>query len=266
MSKSDFMLCQAIGSLEYIDLDSYVAEEKVDGERIQAVKIGNDLTLWNRRGREKSGIYPEVSKVLSKLDIDFIVDGEIATIGGVFNDLQHRSNLKNPTEQHLKNYPVEFNVFDILFFNNKKLINLPLIERKKYLENFENLENVKVLEFYGGDKIKELWDWVEENKKEGIILKPKNSIYKMNNRGDWKKLKNFKEEIIEFSFYEINNSGVKLSTENAFYEVQVQDDGSDRVEKIKKKMDNGEKVKVCVQFLEKTKLGKLRFPSCKEVL
>ena len=79
-----------------------------------------------------------------------------------------------------------------------------------------------------------------------------------------KKLKNWKEIEISFGRYEENPAGVKLINQEV--EVQVQRDSSDRIERIKEKIDRGEKVKILVQYLEKTKAGKLRFPSCRSIL
>lgn len=263
----DFMLCESIENLEQVDLNKVIGELKKDGERLLLIKESDRLELWNRRGKEKSFCYPELLEV-SKVSHNFILDGEVCSINEKFNDLQKRALLTDryKIEIRKKEIPVIFYVFDILSFDNKDLTNLPLIERKKYLEHFRNLNNLVVLNWFEGEEIKELWNYVKENEKEGIILKFKNSAYIFSRSNSWLKLKNFKETIIEFSMYEMNNSGIKLTSENALYEIQVQNDNSDRVGKIKEKIDKGEKVKCEVQYLEKTKNNKLRFPSCKEVL
>lgn len=266
MSGEDiFMLCQNFeGDLD--DLDSnWKASLKFDGERIMA-KIGGDrIYLFNRRGYEKSKTYPEVVESLEKLEGNYLLDGEIIADSGKFNDLQKRSNLrdKEKVEDRKKEIKVRFKVFDIIEFKGKRLEKKPLKERVEYLKKINFGERVDIVE---NRDVKECWEETKENEEEGVIIKDMNSRYKMGKRSDsWLKLKNFKEEMFEFeNEYELNNSGIKLINDKI--EVQVQDNSSDRVENIKEKLDKGEKVRVVVQYLTKTKNGKLRFPSCKKVL
>jgi len=262
------MLCQAISEEEFenMDLSNWYANTKEDGERCIIIKNNDRIEIINRRGREKSIQYPEIVEEVAKVSGNFCIDGEMCSKEGGFNNLQKRALLtdRNKIEKRIKEIPVIFFVFDIISFNNKNLTQLPLIERKDYLEKFRGLENVEVLNWFENEDIKELWNWVKKNDKEGIILKLKNSMYKSKRDKSWLKLKNFKERIIEFVYYDLNPAGIKLTSENYLYEVQVA--GIERAKKIKERLDKGEKVLVNVQYLEETKVGKLRFPSTKEVL
>lgn len=262
------MLCDSINEEEFnsMDLNDFYGNNKEDGERIIAIKKGDRVELWNRRNVEKGFVYEEIINSLKKLDFDFVIDGEVTTHDGIFNSLQRRAGVRNPIEikRRMVEIPVKYMIFDIIRLEDKDLTKLPLSDRIKFLDKFKGIENVEILPYLEGEDIRKLWDLVKTQDKEGIILKAKNSVYEFRRAKTWIKLKNFKEIEIEFGEYEVNNAGVKLST--GFYEVQVQDDSSDRVEKIKKKIDKGEKVKVVIQYLERTKDNKLRFPSCKEVI
>ena len=257
------MLCKAITEENFNDmnLSNHYSNLKFDGERILIIKKADRIKILNRNGIEKSEIYIEIKEAIDKLDFDFVIDGEMVTKDNLFNSLQHRSNCK-PTKERLRNYPIKFMVFDVLEIRGQNLINLTLTDRKNYLRDFEGLDNIEVVRFYENEDIRKLWEKVKVDEKEGIILKLKNSKYQFKRSNDWIKCKNFKEKVIEFNLYEMNNAGIKLS--NGFNEVQVQ--GLERAEKIKERIDDGEKVKINVQYLEITKKGKLRFPSCKEVI
>jgi len=272
MSEKICMLCDKITEQEFkeMDLSGYYANLKMDGERNLICIDNGNVNIINRRGREKSEIYKEISESAKKLDITAIFDAEIIAIDGEFNSLQHRSNTTNPIgiREGMKKYPVKAVIFDILSLDNKKVINLPLIERKKILEKLKekiNCKELEIIDFYEGEEIMELWEKVKREDSEGIILKLKNSRYEFRRSNAWLKLKNFKEKICEFDKYEVNNAGLKLISQEV--EVQVQDDRSGRIEKIKEKIDNGDKVKIEVQYLTiNPKTKKMRFPSTRKVL
>lgn len=262
----EFMLCDTIKSIEEVNINNYFGNEKIDGERIVALKEGNEVYLFNRRKNEKSKFFPEITEELKKFDFDFTIDGEVASKSGLFNDFQQRGNLRNifEIEKRRKTFPLVFNVFDVLKINGQDLTKLPLIDRKEYLKQFKNKsDKIIPLDFVEGIDIITLWEFVKKENKEGIILKEKNSKYQFKRSREWLKLKFWKEISIEFSKYEINNAGVKLT--EGIYEVQVQNDGSNRVKNIMEKIDKGEKAKVVVQYLDIGNTGKLRMPTCKEV-
>ena len=270
---SNVMLCDNITENEFkkMDLSNFYGQVKKDGEHLIIIKKGKEVYMYNRRGKEKSNVYieikEEVSKVLRFLDIDFMIVGEMCSFDDNFNNFQHRSNLQNPIEieKRRKEIPCVAWLFDILEFQGKNLTHLPLIQRKIMLEYFRGLEHIQVLNYFETpQEIGGLWKWVKENNKEGIILKLKTSPYTFSRSKSWIKLKNWKEIEISFGRYEENPAGVKLINQEV--EVQVQRDSSDRIERIKEKIDRGEKVKILVQYLEKTKAGKLRFPSCRSIL
>jgi ATP-dependent DNA ligase len=261
------MLCGSIKSLNEVVLDRYIAEEKFDGERIMVLKKGKEVTLLNRRGRFKEDVYIELKEELQTLDFDFIIDGEVCSTNGLFNDLQKRALLQDAQKiaERRDSIPIIFHIFDIVELNGNNLTLEPLMKRKNILEDkFLNLKTAEVCSYFqGAEEINDLWKYVVENKKEGIILKIKDSIYQFKRSNSWLKMKNFKEIEIEFNKYELNNAGVKIT--NGFHEVQVQ--GIPRANWIIEKMNKGEGVKVIVQYLEKLEpSGKLRFPSCKEVV
>ena len=262
------MLCETIKDLNEIKLENYIAEQKFDGERIVIGKKGSNIEVINRRGNIKNDTYIEIVEELSKLDFDFMIDGEVCSTDGLFNSLQKRALLKDEGKIAIrtKEIPVLIHIFDILSIGAEDLRFKPLMERKKVLDdNFGklNLRTAKVCGYVEGeDNIKALWETIKAEKKEGIVLKLKNSVYVGKRSRSWCKFKNFKEETITFNVYEQNNAGVKLS--DGFNECQVA--GHERAKWIVQKLKDEKKIEVVVQYLEKTADGKMRFPSCKEVI
>lgn len=260
------MLCGSIENISEVAIDRYIAEEKFDGERIIAVKQGDKINLINRRGVSKENIYIEITEELKNYSDDFIIDGEIIATTGIFNDLQRRALLRDEAEiqKRVFEIPCKFMVFDIMSLNNENLMLKALVERKKILQATIGIkEKITAVDYFMGERaIKDLWDNIRAKNKEGIILKIKNSIYVNKRTNAWVKLKNFKEIEISFNNYENNNAGVKVT--DGFNEVQIQ--GLPRAEWVIEQIKNNGSVKVIVQYLDKEKTGKLRFPSCKEVV
>jgi len=261
------MLCGSIKSLNEVVIDRYIAEEKFDGERIMVIKKGKEVSVINRRGVFKEEVYIELKEEMEKLEFDFVVDGEVCSMNGLFNDLQKRALLRDTSkiEERRNTIPIMYHIFDIMELNGTNVMLKPLIERKKLLtDNFKEMVTARVTQFVEGeDSIKALWEKIKLENREGIILKIKDSIYVNKRSNAWLKYKFFKEIELAFNKYELNNAGVKIT--DGFHEVQVQ--GIPRANWIIEKMNRGEGVKVIVQYLEKLEpSGKLRFPSCKEVI
>lgn len=257
------MLCESITKEEIKNLKgNYKANFKYDGERIIAVKNGTDIFLFNRRGREKSFIYPEIVKELSLSPNSFIIDGEIITYDGVFNSLQKRVNLSDRrkiTEQ-VKNNPVKFMVFDVLNVDGLDVRDKPLQERIRewYKISFalEKPFDIKVW-FVEFNEIDYLLKIAEEKELEGIVIKNMDSAYQSRRSYDWLKCKNFKETELTLISYTENNAGIRCEDKEGIA-VQV---AGEQHRAVKKRIDEVGFCKVTIQYLEKTKENKFRFPS-----
>lgn len=89
-----------------------------------------------------------------------------------------------------KNYPASFVAYDLLYINNKDLLDLPLIERKKLLDTVIN-ENIKLaVSRYVPEYGIELFNLAKQQNLEGVIAKVKNSKYYLDKRTkEWIKFK-----------------------------------------------------------------------------
>jgi ATP-dependent DNA ligase len=104
---------------------------------------------------------------------------------------------------------------------------------------------------------------MKRKEKEGIILKNLDSTYRFGKRShDWLKCKVWKDDKMTFTRYEENPAGVTVENDNGV-RVQVAGKQADRV---KLNIKNHGKVTLEVQYLEVTKNGCYRQPTCKRVV
>lgn len=167
---------------------------KLDGTRAIAYK-NKDVKIINRRNFDITHRYPEIASSLKKLKGSMVLDGEIVVLNekGIpdFYLLSEREHTDNKLRIELlsKTYPAKYVVFDILTINGKKLLNVPLVERKKILEKVVKEGNNLEVCMYTENGV-ELFEVVKKMKMEGVMGKVKNSFYFPGERRDcWLKIK-----------------------------------------------------------------------------
>ena len=193
------MLAERLGSPQEI-LEKLggkcIAEFKYDGERIQAHKQGNNVTLFSRRLENISDQYPDAVELLRKhlKPKEAIVEAECVAIDldtgemKPFQELMHRRR-KYGIKQAIEEYPVSLFVFDTLYADGKDLTLQPYPVRHKYLEKtVERSDRVRTAEYIVTDNIEELERFFEkavENGCEGLMCKSiaKDSVYQAGARG-----------------------------------------------------------------------------------
>jgi len=178
--------------------ENYIYEIKFDGLRALIYINDGEIIIKSRRNIILNNIYPELLEIKNICKDRCIFDGEIVLLQDgkpSFSKLQERARLKNKNriDYMIKNYPVTFVCFDILY-KNKDLTNTPLIDRKKILAKIKDTDYFIKTKYY--EEIgKDLFEFVKKENLEGIIAKKKNSLYIYNKRvKDWIKIKNFKIE------------------------------------------------------------------------
>lgn len=180
------------------DGKDWLFEIKWDGYRALAHK--NKTVRLISRGKKSFNVhFASIVKALEKLPGKFILDGEIVIL-----DEKGRSNfqlLQNYQRRHEVPY---YYVFDILSYQGKELIALPLIERKQIL---------KKLLAKAPDQIR-FSDHVEAKGKaffrkilklglEGMIAKKSDSTYQFHRSRDWLKVKtSLRQEVVIGGFTE----------------------------------------------------------------
>lgn len=173
-----------------------IAEYKYDGERIQAHKKGDEITLYSRRLEDISDQYPDAIELLKQhvLAKEAILEAECVAIDPdtgemrPFQELMHRRR-KYGIEKAMEEYPVSLFMFDALYVDGKDLTLEPYPVRRKTLESVvKEGERVKIAKHIITDNVKELESFfleaIEEGC-EGLMCKSiaEDSVYQAGARG-----------------------------------------------------------------------------------
>ena len=183
------------------DSEEYIYELKLDGERCIAYLDNNKTIRKNKRNILMLPKVPELAEIHKNVNVRCILDGELAVIKDGkpdFFEIQKRSMMSNPVKIDMaaKKYPACFTAFDILYFEDRQVTNLPLIERKELLQKAVKSEDSRFavsrfiekngIAFYNLAKQKEL---------EGIVAKHRDSKYYFDKRTkDWIKIKYLQDD------------------------------------------------------------------------
>ncbi|HYM74724.1 MAG TPA: ATP-dependent DNA ligase [Candidatus Dormibacteraeota bacterium] len=145
-------------------------EDKYDGIRAQAHVANGEIRLFSRTRDDITESFPELPPVLAGLPNDAILDGEIVAweySSGVqnaivdqaaptegeettaspgrarpFSILQQRLGRKIVSDKILRETPVAFLAFDLLYLDGKLLIDRPLQERARHLDDLLAAERI----------------------------------------------------------------------------------------------------------------------------
>ena len=114
-------------------------EDKYDGIRAQAHVSGGEVKFFSRTRDEITESFPELPDALAALPQDAILDGEIvawepAGRARPFSVLQQRLGRKKVSERMLREIPVAYLAFDVLYAGGELLIDRPLRERARVLD------------------------------------------------------------------------------------------------------------------------------------
>ena len=181
--------------------DEFAAEYKLDGERAQIHKKGNEIIIFSRSLEKITQYYPDIVEKIPNLLIcdECILEAELVAINEdtgnflPFQELMHRRR-KYKLEKAVSDYPITVNFFDILFLNGKKIIDLPYLERRNnLLKIVKDDKFVKVIPMSiiknEGDVLEILENSINSGC-EGLMLKMLQSPYRAGMRGsNWLKLK-----------------------------------------------------------------------------
>ena len=174
-----------------------ISEYKYDGIRAQMHKIGNKVKIFSRRLEDITTPFPEIVDAALQHKNDFILDGEIVPFRDSkplpFNDLQRRLRRKNVDQDLIKEIPVVYAAYDILYLDGSSRIKEPLMNRKEMLNKVGFNRPLINSPFAVLDSEESIASMFEESRSlghEGLVLKDPASIYQPGKRGKhWVKLK-----------------------------------------------------------------------------
>lgn len=183
-----------------------VVQPKLDGFRLQ---VHVDLTrkeplirFFSRNLIDMSSMFPEFVESCKKLPIkNIILDAEAIVYDpntGTFLSFQEtvKRKRKHGIEELASELPLQLNIFDIMYLNDKSLLDTPQDERRKILKQALDAsvdQTITIIQEIRVSTPKELEDYfIGEIAAglEGVVVKKPNSLYQAGKRNsNWIKLK-----------------------------------------------------------------------------
>ena len=181
--------------------EQFVAEYKLDGERVQIHMQSDKIVLFSRRLENITQYYPDIVERIGKtLNVnEGVFEAEIVPINEntgeflPFQELMHRRR-KHKLDEAVLQYPITVNFFDVLYYDKKDCLNLEYAERRKILEQIVHEDNFsKLIPMLFVKNENEIEDFLENSINagcEGLMLKAPSAPYRAGMRGsNWLKLK-----------------------------------------------------------------------------
>ncbi|GAB2984170.1 DNA ligase D [Mucilaginibacter puniceus] len=171
---------------EPFDDPNWLYEVKWDGYRAVGIINKGDVQLISRNNLPFDKFYP-INKVLKSWGINAVVDGEILVLNDKgISDFGALQNWRSEADGNLVYY-----VFDILWYEGKNLMNLPLKDRLTILKEVlpTNDDSIRISKVFEASGI-EFFNAAEKIGLEGIIAKKASSVYTSDLRSrEWLKIK-----------------------------------------------------------------------------
>jgi bifunctional non-homologous end joining protein LigD len=208
----------------------WLFEIKWDGYRAIAEIQKSAVTLYSRNDLNFNSRFPEIMESLGKMQLTVVLDGEIVVV-----DEQGKSQF-HLLQQYFKykKGKLVYYVFDILYFEGYELLGLPLVTRKKLLNQIlsASLKSSNVVDPAGSSLIPDntignikfsshlekegiaFFNEAVKNGLEGIMAKKSDSIYIPGSRtSEWLKIKTkMRQEVVIAGYTEPQGSRNKIGS------------------------------------------------------
>ena len=231
-----FMLAAEVKSSE--EATSYFTdaqiEDKYDGIRAQVHCGEGRVRIFSRTQDEISESFPELPPVFQNSPEPLVLDGEILAWGTLdmknatgsalpFSALQRRLGRKRVSDKLMREVPVVYVAFDVLFADNELVIDRPLRERSEMLTkiierlaemqhaassmhrasqpslafdqeettvNFPRMMRAPLCQAHSAEEIDEIFVEARARGNEGLMIKNRQTLYTPGRRGHaWLKIK-----------------------------------------------------------------------------
>jgi bifunctional non-homologous end joining protein LigD len=173
---------------------NWLFEIKWDGVRAMAWIANGKVTLRSRNNIDITSRYPELGALPRALAArEAVLDGEIVALDahgrGDFQRLQERMHVRAPGEKQIREVPVIYFAFDLIYCDGYDLRDVPLLERKQLLQRMLHANERYRYADHQIEHGKELYELAKESGLEGIVAKRADSRYVGDRSTSWAKLK-----------------------------------------------------------------------------
>lgn len=168
--------------------EGWAFEWKWDGARAIVGLRGERVRAHSRNLRDITATYPELSMLAGRVPGAALLDGELVTLDEQgrpdFGRLQSRMQVRSPTAALLRDYPVCYYVFDLLWLDGHDLIELPYHERRQRLARLglDAPPRVRIPDHYTDIPGTDLLDIAARYGLEGVVAKRLDSVYRPGTR------------------------------------------------------------------------------------
>ena len=168
--------------------EGWIFEEKFDGIRCIAVKVGGHVKLYSRNRKLLNDDFPEIVKTLQGRGPDFVVDGEVVAFEGKVTSFE---KLQNRKREKMRVY---YYMFDLLVWKDEDLRKQTLIERKKKLRARFTFGGPVRYTTHVKKAGEAFFKRAEKKGLEGVIAKLGDAPYRGGRTRDWLKFKCVQKE------------------------------------------------------------------------
>jgi DNA ligase 1 len=167
-------------------------EFKYDGFRVMINKdTKGKIKIFTRRLEEVTKQFPEIIEYV-RTNIkgnNFIIDAEAVGYDAAtkrytdFQAISQRIKRKYGIEEMARHFPIELQVFDIIYYNGENLIDKPFIERRKLIEKIVREEPLKIslarqIITDNPSEVEKFYEEALEQNQEGLMGKNLSAVYK----------------------------------------------------------------------------------------
>jgi DNA ligase-1 len=173
-------------------------EDKYDGIRCQLHKVGPRVELYSRDLKDITRTFFDVVDAGRTFPVDLILDGEVLAMRNdralPFSELQKRLGRRESDLFLGEEVPITYIAFDLLWLNGESLLQQPLAERRRALEELlpfpEKFKLAPISQAASAEQIDSAFTAARERNNEGSMVKDPYSAYTPGRRGlSWLKLK-----------------------------------------------------------------------------
>lgn len=198
LSPLSYMSAAPAEILADVDLNEYLAEEKIEGIRSQVHLAGDRVVIYSDNLTDITGSFPEISRFFKKNRNlpDLVLDGVISVYreNAIQHsyDLQKRVGLNDPSKKVKREIPVLFIAYDILCLEGEPLFDSGLEGRREKLCALADAAGLPLTNQFSPETAEELSRLLERSSKrgnKGLILKKRDSRYEYGSCNDsWLKV------------------------------------------------------------------------------
>ena len=280
-----FMRLKKVSDLDQVlrkfEKDEVVAQIKDDGYKLFAVRSkAGKVTLYTRRGKAITAQLPGIatgfeaqapkgSSWLAELTYSIKGKQSISAVSSIVQSTPERA----VEQTNALGGKLEAHVYDVLEYGGKKVNELPWARRDEIVRGtFSPRGDVRAVQSYSWSKIKSALREAKRQNAEGVVIKPKESIYIFNRAGEeepvgsWFKYKPLRKSSTTDVILRSYRAGKAKLIFQAYqyyggelFEVgQLSGLPKDKEKQVKKSIDKGDEVLVEVSYQERLPSKKLR--------